>query len=66
MPAAIPLEAPSPDGVLFGTDRLRALLSENASASPVELKSKLLTSLRNWTGGRLDHDDVTFLAIEVA
>ncbi len=60
------LEAPSPDGVLFGVNRLQMLLSENASASPFELKSELLKSLRNWTGGRLDHDDVTFLVVEVA
>jgi sigma-B regulation protein RsbU (phosphoserine phosphatase) len=60
------LEAPSPSGELFGQDRLYSLLRGEASASPSELKSRLLTSLRNWTGGRLDHDDVTLLAVEVA
>lgn len=60
------LEAPSPGGELFGQDRLFTLLRSEPLASPIELKSKLLTSLRNWTGGRLDHDDVTFLAVEVA
>ncbi len=60
------LEAPAPGGELFGLDRLQGLLRKEASAAPFELKSKLLTSLRSWTGGPLDHDDVTFLAVEVA
>ncbi len=60
------LEAPSPDGTLFTAERLRELLGDAATASPDILKSKLLATLRGWTGGRLDHDDVTFLVIEVA
>jgi serine phosphatase RsbU (regulator of sigma subunit) len=60
------LEAPAPDGALYGTDRLRALLEQATQWSPVELKTRLLTSLRSWTGGRLNHDDVTLLAVEFA
>ncbi len=60
------LEAPSRQNILFGSDRLLAMLNENISASPFELRSSLLATLRAWTGGALNHDDVTVLAVEVA
>ena len=60
------LEAPSPNGEQFGQERLRKLLTDNADAQPHELKIELLSTLHDWTADNLNHDDVTFLAIEVA
>ena len=59
------LEAPSPAGDLFGNERLRATLGEIGNADPVELKRGVIERLRNWTGGSLDHDDVTLMAIQL-
>ena len=59
------IEAVSPGGELFGLHRLQAIL-ECAGEGPLpELKSAVLDEVRRHTGGTLDHDDVTFLAIEV-
>ncbi len=59
------LEAPSPAGDLFGKERLRATIAELVNADPVELKRGVIERLRNWTGGSLDHDDVTLMAIQL-
>jgi sigma-B regulation protein RsbU (phosphoserine phosphatase) len=60
------IEAPAPDGTLFGTERLRGVLNNAVVTSPSELKSNLIATLRDWTGGGLNHDDVTFIAAEIA
>ncbi len=59
------LEAPSPDGVLYGDDRLDRLLGERAG-EPIEgLVEAIIESLRAYTGDpQLGHDDVTVLAVE--
>ena len=59
------LEAPNRDGVLFGFLRLRAALREIGSADASELKHGVISRLRDWTGGSLDHDDVTLIAIQL-
>jgi sigma-B regulation protein RsbU (phosphoserine phosphatase) len=58
-------ETPAPDGQLFGAERLRAVLDEVGDKSLYELKTAVLTRLREFAGGDLTHDDVTLLAIEV-
>lgn len=59
------LEAPSPEGVLFGDDRLDRLLGERAGEPIERLVAAIIESLRAYTGDpQLEHDDVTVLAVE--
>ncbi len=59
------LEAPNRDGVRFGFIRLRATLREIGNADASEVKHGVISRLREWTGGSLDHDDVTLMAIRL-
>ena len=58
-------EAMGPERELFGEDRLRRVLDGNADAPLPELKAAVLDSIRLHTGGRMTHDDVTLVAMEV-
>jgi sigma-B regulation protein RsbU (phosphoserine phosphatase) len=58
-------EAPNAEGELFGMERLRTVLDSAARKSVGELIDAVLGALRNHTNDRLDHDDVTFLVLEV-
>lgn len=59
------IEAPDPEHNLFGVDRLKTLLGDQGNAPVHELRTTVLSELRNHTGGHLSHDDVTLLAIEI-
>lgn len=59
------LEAPNSDGDLFGEERLRATLAEVGDGDPTQLKRRVISRLRDWTGGSFDHDDVTIMAIQI-
>lgn len=59
------IEAPGDDDELFGIERLLASANEAGDAEPMELKSHILRRLRQWSGGRLSHDDVTLVAIQL-
>ena len=59
------IEAPDHEQNLFGIDRLKALLAAQGNASVQELRTAVLDELRRHTGGFLNHDDVTLLAIEI-
>lgn len=59
------IEAPNRDGVQFGMERLREGLREIGNADASELKHGVINRLRDWTGGSLDHDDVTLMAIQL-
>jgi sigma-B regulation protein RsbU (phosphoserine phosphatase) len=59
------IETPAPGGDRFGRDRLISLLDETGDKSLYDLKTTVLTALREFAGGELTHDDVTLLAIEV-
>lgn len=43
----------------------RATVAEAGNADPTQLKRRVIERLRNWTGGSLDHDDVTLMAIQL-
>ena len=58
-------EAFSPEGDLFGKDRLKDILDKSASAALPELKSKVLEALHLHTGNNLTHDDTTMIAMEI-
>ncbi|MFO0951609.1 MAG: PP2C family protein-serine/threonine phosphatase [Isosphaeraceae bacterium] len=60
------LEAPDPKGNLFGLDRLVSTLEATGERSLPEVKAAVLEALRAHTGGPLDHDDITFIAVEVS
>ncbi len=59
-------EACGPDGGRFGEERLRSLLARNASRSLADLKTAVLSTLREFSRGPLSHDDVTLICVEVA
>jgi sigma-B regulation protein RsbU (phosphoserine phosphatase) len=59
------LEAPNPRGELFGQRRLLSILEQAGAVDPATLKRRVLESLRQWTDGRLDHDDVTLIAMQL-
>lgn len=58
-------EAPSPEGDLFGQERLKAIVDANADASLSELKSTVLQAVRQHAKKDLTHDDVTLIALEI-
>ncbi len=59
------LEAPNESGDQFGPARLREALAEVDDGEPMALKNHVLSKLRQWTNGHLDHDDVTMIAIQL-
>jgi len=59
------IEAPGPEREQFGLDRLRATLDEIDDREPMRMVARLLERLRGWTGGSLEHDDVTLIAIRI-
>lgn len=59
------LEAPSPSGEEFGTERLSEFLAENASLSSQDFCDALVERLTNWRGsGREPHDDLTVVVAD--
>ena len=58
-------EAFSPEGDIFGKDRLKEILDKNPSATLSELKFKVLEALYGHTGNGLIHDDTTMIVMEI-
>ena len=52
-------------GRILGEEGLLEILDAQAAAPLHELKSSLVEEARRHSGGAIDHDDVTFVAIEV-
>ena len=59
------IEAPSPEGDLFGFDRLKNVLDANTNTPLSEIKSAVLKALHQHTKKGLTHDDVTLIALEI-
>jgi sigma-B regulation protein RsbU (phosphoserine phosphatase) len=59
------IDAPSPEGVCFGLERLKDVLNANTKAPIAELKSAVLQALHQYAGKELTHDDVTLIALEI-
>lgn len=55
------LEAFAPTGELFGTDRLKQLIVNHATATPSELLNTILIAVRAFAGDRPLQDDLTLL-----
>jgi phosphoserine phosphatase RsbU/P len=58
-------ECPNANQDLYGDDRLRTLLDESAGAPLVSIRQQLQQDLLQYANGKLDHDDCTFLLMEV-
>jgi sigma-B regulation protein RsbU (phosphoserine phosphatase) len=59
------IEAPDNEDNLYGIERLKTLLKEQGNSRLQLLRTAVLSDLRKHTGGKLTHDDVTFLTIEI-
>ena len=59
------LEARDANGEEFGAARLRDTITQAGDADPMKLKAHVIKQLREWTGGPLDHDDVTLITIQI-
>jgi sigma-B regulation protein RsbU (phosphoserine phosphatase) len=59
------IDAPSPEGVCFGLERLKDVLDANIKSPITELKSAVLRALHQYAGRELTHDDVTLIALEI-
>ena len=53
------------EGELFGTEQLIDVLNRNSNGNPQKLKAAVLDSLSEFSGGRLEHDDVTMMALKI-
>ncbi len=59
------IETRSPAGQLFGLDQLIELLDNSSRESVAEIKTSVLNSLLEFSGGHFEHDDVTMMALKV-
>jgi sigma-B regulation protein RsbU (phosphoserine phosphatase) len=57
-------EACNPEGEMFGEDRLISTIQEEAPAGGSALKEKILRSVKEFTRGMAQTDDVTFVLID--
>jgi sigma-B regulation protein RsbU (phosphoserine phosphatase) len=60
------IEAADAAGQLYDVERLLDVLNGNHGNSLTAIRQAVLDGLREHTGGHLDHDDVTFMVIEIA
>jgi serine phosphatase RsbU (regulator of sigma subunit) len=56
------VEAQSPDGELFGEDRLASVLADSPSSSPEDAVDHVLAEIESFTCGHTPYDDLTLLA----
>jgi phosphoserine phosphatase RsbU/P len=49
----------------FGEERLRSLLASRAHCSAIELTEKIVESVREWSRGAQQHDDLTLVVMKV-
>ena len=59
------LETRSNEGQLFGMHQLLNVLNRNSHCSAREIKTRVLESLLEFSGGKFEHDDVTMMALKV-
>ena len=59
------IEARNRAGQLFGMDQLIDLLNKKSNGSVEEIKTSVLDSLLEFSGGNFAHDDVTMMALKV-
>jgi serine phosphatase RsbU (regulator of sigma subunit) len=59
------IEAPSPDGEIFGMSKLKQVLDENINHALPEIKMAVLNRIYDHTQNILSHDDVTLISLEI-
>lgn len=59
------LETRNKENQLFGMDPLIEVLNRNSHGSAQEIKTAVLDSLLEFSGGNFEHDDVTMMALKV-
>lgn len=59
------IETRNKTGQLFGMNQLIDLLNNNSEGSVEQIKSSVLDSLLEFSGGNFEHDDVTMMALKV-
>ena len=57
------IEAFSPDGEMFGMDRLRDLIAHSGAKDPEQLQETILAAVREFVGSGTFKDDLTLLVI---
>ncbi|WP_437193689.1 PP2C family protein-serine/threonine phosphatase [Planctomicrobium sp. SH527] len=57
------IEAFSPDGELFGMNRLRDLIAQNGMKDPEHIQKEILTAVKEFAANEAFKDDLTFLVI---
>jgi serine phosphatase RsbU (regulator of sigma subunit) len=58
-------EAMNDRSELFGDDRLRGVIEDNADLSMEELREKMVDEVFNFAGGAVQHDDMTMVLVKV-
>src|SRR3990172_4152817 len=58
-------EAMNTRSELFGDDRLRGIMEDNADLSMEELREKMVDEVFNFSAGALHHDDMTMVLVKV-
>jgi serine phosphatase RsbU (regulator of sigma subunit) len=58
-------EAMNDRSELFGDDRLRGIMEDNAELSTEELREKMVDEVFNFAGGAVQHDDMTMVLVKV-
>ncbi len=59
------VEAPGTGGRIFGAERLLGALDARPDGPPRDVKNAVVAAIEDYTGGRMDHDDVTLMVVEV-
>lgn len=59
------IEALDSNEEVFGIERLKAVLDSTNTLGLESIRARVLDSLIDHTGNQMDHDDVTFMAVEI-
>jgi sigma-B regulation protein RsbU (phosphoserine phosphatase) len=57
-------EAEDPQGDMFGEERLKDLIIEQAPLGGEHLRRTILSNIKDFTQGRAQTDDITFMLVE--
>ncbi len=58
------IEAPDSGGKMFGMDKLMEVLDASSEKTCAEIKKTVMESVLYFTNDRLDHDDLTLMAVD--
>jgi sigma-B regulation protein RsbU (phosphoserine phosphatase) len=58
-------EAQSPEGIEFGEERLRSLVTQSLHLAARELAERIMSAVREWQADAPQHDDITLIVAKV-